>query len=102
MGDKPRGGGRVLAEAVQEMGSAPLDALFSKRGYLKKSLERSERFREQLLLEGYPLPPHLQTGSADEPLLLADSLLSDLGEEDEVGASSESEDDDEDTEFLEA
>jgi len=69
-------GGRLLAESIQDLGTAPLDALFSSR---KKSLaqafERTLKFKSMLEWQGMELPQHLKD---HEPLkqipLLADVL----------------------------
>lgn len=57
--DDPRLGGRMLAEAIQEIGTAPLDGLFSRRRGLRRILRRTEAFRQMLITQGLPLPPHL-------------------------------------------
>eukprot|EP00930_Biecheleria_cincta_P020957 TRINITY_DN15631_c0_g1_i1.p1 TRINITY_DN15631_c0_g1~~TRINITY_DN15631_c0_g1_i1.p1 ORF type:complete len:913 (-),score=180.14 TRINITY_DN15631_c0_g1_i1:351-3050(-) len=59
MYDEDKFGGRILAEAVQELGAAPLDALFSRRGGFRTGLKRTEQFRQMLLNQGLPLPKHL-------------------------------------------
>jgi len=78
-------GGRALAEAVQEVGKAPLDGLFSRRGGFKKGLRRTEAFRQMLLMQGLPLPPHLQSGNMQDAPLLADAVLKDVEDGNEVG-----------------
>uniref|UniRef100_A0A7S1Q2P5 Helicase C-terminal domain-containing protein n=1 Tax=Alexandrium catenella TaxID=2925 RepID=A0A7S1Q2P5_ALECA len=76
MYDDDEQGGRAIAEAVQEIGSQPLDGLFSRNRGFKKGLRRTEAFRQMLLAQGLPLPPHLQDGSETEPT----ALLSENGE----------------------
>eukprot|EP00929_Paragymnodinium_shiwhaense_P059255 TRINITY_DN2966_c0_g1_i2.p1 TRINITY_DN2966_c0_g1~~TRINITY_DN2966_c0_g1_i2.p1 ORF type:complete len:947 (-),score=160.80 TRINITY_DN2966_c0_g1_i2:261-3041(-) len=58
--DDSEQGGRKLAEAIQEVGNAPLDALFSRNRGFAKGLKRKESYRQMLLTQGLPLPPALQ------------------------------------------
>lgn len=82
--DDSERGGRALAEAVQEVGSAPLDGLFSRNKGFKKTLARTAAFRDMLEMQGLPLPLHLQEApEADSPNLLAESLLRDVEEDSE-------------------
>merc|ERR1712039_739494 len=73
--DDSKRGGRALAEAVQEVGRAPLDGLFSRRRGFKRGLRRTEAFRQMLLMQGLPLPAHLQSGSTGD----AAPLLTEVG-----------------------
>ncbi|CAJ1432155.1 unnamed protein product, partial [Effrenium voratum] len=59
-------GGKDLAEAIQELGTAPLDGLFSRRRGFRHMLQRTEAFRQMLLTQGLSLPAHLQ--AAPEPV----------------------------------
>merc|ERR1712039_119851 len=82
--DDSKRGGRALAEAVQEVGRAPLDGLFSRRRGFKRGLRRTEAFRQMLLMQGLPLPPHLQSGSAQDGPLFADASQEDVEHRDEA------------------
>jgi len=73
MYDDSEQGGRALAEAVQEIGTRPLDGLFSRNRGFKRGLRRTEAFRQMLLTQGLPLPPHLQDSSEDAPAALPSS-----------------------------
>lgn len=79
MYDNSLHGGRLLAEAIQECGTRPLDALFSRRGGFRRGLQRTENFRQMLLMQGLPLPPHLQD-QKEVPLL--SEAIRDMEEED--------------------
>mmetsp|Transcript_96317 Transcript_96317/g.173766 ORF Transcript_96317/g.173766 Transcript_96317/m.173766 type:complete len:886 (-) Transcript_96317:25-2682(-) len=70
--DDDEQGGRELAEAIQEVGGAPLDGLFSRKRGFKRGLLRTEAFRQMLITQGLPLPPHLQDGDSKPMPLLAD------------------------------
>jgi len=97
--DDSKKGGRAIAEAIQEVGDRPLDALFSQNGQFRRSLERKESFRQLLLMQGLPLPPHLQLDSdvvEDAQLLLQDaSGQEDQRWEDESDTFEDEEDDEE-------
>ena len=85
--DDSEQGGRLLAEAIQDVGSAPLDALFSRRRGFSRGIKRTEAFKQMLLSQGLPLPPHLRGPSDPEPPALrsvsADALLAAVDEDDE-------------------
>jgi len=73
--DDHQQGGKMLAEAVQDVGSAPLDGLFSRNRGLRKARRRREAFKQMLLMQGLPLPAHLQDGAKHPaPPLLAEVL----------------------------
>ncbi|CAK8985668.1 unnamed protein product [Durusdinium trenchii] len=88
MYDDDEQGGRDLAEAIQELGSAPLDSLFSRRRGFRHMLQRTEAFRQMLLMQGLPLPPHLQGPSpvagqlSERSEVDAQALLDDIEDED--------------------
>ncbi|CAE7670999.1 RH22, partial [Symbiodinium sp. CCMP2456] len=96
MYDDDEQGGKALAEAIQELGTQPLDGLFSRRRGFRHMLQRTEAFRQMLLIQGLPLPPHLQAGP-DEPLarignseaLREDALQRALWDEDTESTPSE-------------
>merc|ERR1719323_1471202 len=73
MYDDSEQGGRLLAEAVQKIDKQPLDGLFSRNRGFSKGLKRTEAFRQMLLMQGLPLPPHLQDGSPEEQVSMIES-----------------------------
>lgn len=79
--DDSEQGGRKLAEAIQDVGSQPLDGLFSRNRGFAKGLKRTEAFKEMLLTQGLPVPPHL-AGPEDledeRPTPLLTDMLSDI------------------------
>lgn len=81
--DDSEQGGRLLAEAIQEIGSGPLDGLFSRRRGLRRIMKRTEAFREMLLMQGLPLPPHLQIGRPQAPPMALSKLLESVDEDEE-------------------
>lgn len=98
MYDDDEQGGKALAEAIQELDTQPLDGLFSRRRGFRHMLQRTEAFRQMLLIQGLPLPPHLQAGP-EEPLarignseaLREDALQRALWDEDTESTPSEPE-----------
>lgn len=86
--DDTEQGGKDLAEAIQELGTAPLDGLFSRRRGFRHMLQRTEAFRQMLLMQGLPLPAHLQA---------APSLAGQISQRSEAQALLEDLDDDEDS-----
>jgi len=108
--DDSEQGGRLLAEAVQKLGDRPLDSLFSRNRGFKRGLERTQAFKEMLLMQGLPLPKHLQdAGAEEEPRLLSSGetpRLEDVLEgldvpiEDDEDESAFSPDDDEEDPIL--
>jgi len=64
---------KELAEAIQELGSSPLDSIFNDGGAFKTMLKKTEAFRRMLLVQGLPLPPHLQ---APDRLQLSEGVSS--------------------------
>lgn len=86
--DNTEQGGKDLAEAIQELGTAPLDGLFSRRRGFRHMLQRTEAFRQMLLMQGLPLPAHLQA---------APSLAGQISQRSEAQALLEDLDEDEDS-----
>eukprot|EP00438_Fugacium_kawagutii_P003850 Skav230671 [mRNA] locus=scaffold2185:281771:289747:+ [translate_table: standard] len=80
-----------LAEAIQELGTAPLDGLFSRRRGFRHMLQRTEAFRQMLLMQGLPLPAHLQAApsvagqisQSSEAQALLEDVEDETDEEDE-------------------
>jgi len=85
--DDSEQGGKDLAEAIQELGTAPLDGLFSRRRGFRHMLQRTEAFRQMLLMQGLPLPAHLQAAPSLAGQISqsseAQALLEDMDEDDE-------------------
>jgi len=85
--DDSEQGGKDLAEAIQELGTAPLDGLFSRRRGFRHMLQRTEAFRQMLLMQGLPLPAHLQAAPSLAGQISqsseAQALLEDLDEDEE-------------------
>jgi len=104
--DDTEQGGKDLAEAIQELGTAPLDGLFSRRRGFRHMLQRTEAFRQMLLMQGLPLPAHLQEDFAarygihfkqPESANAAPSLAGQISQRSEAQALLEDLDDDEDS-----
>jgi len=106
--DDSEQGGRKLAEAIQNVGDAPLDGLFSRNRGFAKGLRRTEAFKQMLLMQGLPLPPHFRApgdedaGSADgieqRPMPLLAEMLDGV---DDDGVDDDDVDDDGEEENLE-
>lgn len=90
--DDSEQGGRLLAEAIQDVDASPLDALFSRNRGFRKGLKRAERFKQMLLTQGLPLPPHLQGPDDERALPMLSEVLSGLDEDDDSDVDSEDED----------
>jgi superfamily II DNA/RNA helicase len=75
-------GGRLLAESIQDLGTAPLDALFCSRGKsLAKAFESTLKFKSMLEWQGMELPQHLKDPEPPKQIPLLADVLEGLDED---------------------